>query len=65
MVSLGWGIAAYTKAMRNTRMDKHKMTLSGLILQTVWRVGMISARVAALALVATILGGWLLLIMGE
>lgn len=60
MVSLGWGIAAYTKAMRNTRLDKHKMTVSGLVLQTVWRAGMIGARVLALALVATYLEGWLL-----
>lgn len=65
MVSLGWGIAAYTKAMRNTRLDKHKMTISGLVLQTVWRGGMIGARVLALALVATLLEGWLLLCLGE
>nr|XP_045616315.1 uncharacterized protein LOC123769273 [Procambarus clarkii] len=64
MLSVGWGIAAYTKAMRNTRLDKHKMTLSGLVLQTLWRVGMLSARVSALALVATILEAWILLIMG-
>ena len=65
MVSLGWGIAAYTKAMRNTRLDKHKMTVSGLVLQTVWRAGMIGARVLALALVATYLEGWLLFFLGE
>ncbi|XP_068230219.1 uncharacterized protein [Palaemon carinicauda] len=64
MVSLAWGIAAYTKAMRNARLDKHKMTISGLSLQTLWRVGMIAARVASLALVATVLKGWLLLILG-
>lgn len=64
MVSLGWGIAAYTKAMRNTRLDKHKMTISGLVLQTVWRAGMIGARVLALALVATVIEGWLLLCLG-
>ncbi|KAK8380593.1 hypothetical protein O3P69_016883 [Scylla paramamosain] len=63
MVSLGWGIAAYTKAMRNTRLDKHKMTVSGLVLQTMWRAGMIGARVLALALVATHLEGWLLLFL--
>lgn len=65
MVSLGWGIAAYTKANRNTRLDKHKMTISGLVLQTVWRAGMIGARVLALALVATVIEGWLLLYLGE
>ncbi|XP_053631187.2 uncharacterized protein [Cherax quadricarinatus] len=64
MLSLGWSIAAYTKAMRNTRLDKHKMSISGLVLQTVWRVGMIAARVGALALLATVLDGWFLLIMG-
>ncbi|XP_064104747.1 uncharacterized protein LOC135214407 [Macrobrachium nipponense] len=64
MVSLAWGIAAYTKAMRNARLDKHKMTISGLTLQTFWRIGMIAARVASLALVATVLKGWLLLVMG-
>ena len=65
MVSLGWGIAAYTKAMRNARLDKHKMTFSGLALQSIWRVGMIAARVASLALVATVLEGWLLLAVGK
>ncbi|KAK7084787.1 XK-related protein 6 [Halocaridina rubra] len=64
MVSLGWSIAAYTKAMRNARLDKHKMTIAGLTLQTLWRVGMIAARVASLALVATVLEGWLFLILG-
>ncbi|ROT72519.1 XK-related protein 6 [Penaeus vannamei] len=64
MASLGWGIAAYTKAMRNTLPAKHKMTVSGLVLQTFWRMGMIAARVAALALVATVLNEWLLVIMG-
>ncbi|XP_047493660.1 uncharacterized protein LOC125042208 [Penaeus chinensis] len=64
MASLGWGIAAYTKAMRNTLPAKHKMTVSGLALQTFWRMGMIAARVAALALVATVLNEWLLVIMG-
>ncbi|XP_076067157.1 uncharacterized protein LOC143040266 [Oratosquilla oratoria] len=63
MVSLGWGIAAYTKAMRNTRQDKHKMSFVGLTLQTIWRAGMIGARVAALALIATVLKGWLVIIM--
>lgn len=65
MVSLAWGIAAYTKAMRNTRLDKHKMTVPGLVLQTVWRAGMIGARVLALALVATVVEGWLLLFLGK
>ena len=44
MVSLGWGIAAYSSAMRMVRTEKGKMTLIGMILQTVWRVSMLAAR---------------------
>ncbi|KAK4317653.1 hypothetical protein Pmani_011275 [Petrolisthes manimaculis] len=63
LVSLGWGVAAYTKAMRNTRPNKHKMSVAGLVLQTVWRAGTLAARVAAMALAATVFQMWMLLIM--
>lgn len=65
LVSLGWGVAAYTKAMRNTRPNKRKMSIAGLVLQTAWRAGTLAARVAAMALAAAVLQMWMLLIMGK
>ena len=58
-------MAAYTKAQRNARKDKHKMSWGGLIMQTLWRAGMIAARISSLTLVTTVIKPWILVIMGN
>ena len=63
MVSLGWGIAAYSSALRMSREDKEKLSWTGMILQTVWRVGMLSARLTALVMLALALHHWTFIIM--
>lgn len=63
MISLGWGIAAYSSSMRMVRAEKEKMTWAGMILQTIWRFGMLSARIAALVLLALAIDKWLIIIL--
>lgn len=62
-ISLGWGIAAYSSAMRMLREDKGKMTWMGMILQTMWRFGMLSARIAALVLLSLALHQWAIIVL--
>ena len=63
MVSLGWGIAAYSSALRMTREDKNKLSWTGMILQTFWRVGMLSARLTALVMLSLALHHWTFIVM--
>ena len=63
MVSLGWGIASYSSAMRMVRSEKRKMTWTGMILQTVWRSGMLSARIVALVLLMLALHEWFIIVL--
>jgi hypothetical protein len=63
MVSLGWGIAAYSSALRMSREDKEKLSWTGMILQTFWRVGMLSARLTALVMLALALHHWAFIVM--
>jgi len=65
MISLGWGIAAYSSAMRMVRAEKSKMTWTGMILQTIWRFGMLSARITALVLLTLTVHEWVFIIMCE
>ncbi|GFW92884.1 XK-related protein 4 [Trichonephila clavipes] len=59
IISLSWGIAAYSKAMRNLRLDKEKLSWWGLLFQSMWRIGMVSARIISMVLFAVIYGHWL------
>ncbi len=63
MVSLGWGIAAYSSAMRMIRPDKGKMSWSGMVTQTFWRAGMLTARIVALVMLTYALEKWTLVVM--
>eukprot|EP00095_Tigriopus_kingsejongensis_P012314 maker-scaffold284_size223161-snap-gene-1.25 protein:Tk12314 transcript:maker-scaffold284_size223161-snap-gene-1.25-mRNA-1 annotation:"xk-related protein 6" len=63
MVSLGWGIAAYSSSQRMVRTEKGKMTWTGMILQTVWRFGMLSARIIALVMLSVALNEWSLVVI--
>jgi hypothetical protein len=63
MISLGWGIAAYISALRITRDDRNKLSWTGIILQIFWRVGMLSARLMALTVLALALHQWTFIVM--
>lgn len=65
LLSLGWGIAAYGKAMRLYRADKQHLSWTGHILQTMWRFGTMSSRVTAMVLFASVCGPWTLLVLGK
>ncbi|CAN8002014.1 unnamed protein product [Ixodes hexagonus] len=65
LLSLGWGIAAYGKAMRLYRAEKKQLSWTGLILQTVWRFGTMTSRVTAMVLFASVCGPWTLLVLGN
>nr|CAD7434936.1 unnamed protein product [Timema monikensis] len=64
LVSLAWAVASYTRAMRRTRADKSKVSWPGLLLQALWRGGMLAARVASLVLFAVGFKAWIFLLLG-
>ncbi|XP_064486265.1 XK-related protein 7-like [Ornithodoros turicata] len=63
LFSLGWGIAAYGKAMRLYRSDKKRLSWTGLVLQTFWRCGTMTSRVTAMVLFAVACGPWIMLVL--
>ena len=65
MVSLGWGVAAYSQALRMVREDKGKLSWMGMVLQTVWRFSMLSARIVALVLISLTLHRWVFIVLGK
>ena len=64
LVSLGWAIVAYTKALRDfLGKGNGGMSWIGFFLQTVWRMSMIASRVVALVLFASYYTIWLFVAM--
>lgn len=61
--SLSWGIAAYSKALRNAIPEKKNLSWWGLLFQSLWRIGMVSSRVFSMVLFAAAYGSWLILAM--
>lgn len=61
LVSLSWAIGAYSKALRAVRLDRPSLSLSGVWIQCVWRIGMAMSRVVALALFASVYNAWVFL----
>ena len=55
--------AAYSSALRMIRADKNVMTWGGMIFQTLWRAGMLTARIVALVILALALDHWIIVIM--
>ena len=62
-VSLGWGVAAYSQALRMVRPDKGRMNWMVMMLQTLWRFFMLSARIVALVLLCLALNQWALIVI--
>lgn len=64
LVSLGWAIVAYTKALRDfLGKGDGGMSWIGFFLQIVWRMSMIASRVVALVLFASFYTIWLFVAM--
>ncbi|KAJ8034087.1 XK-related protein 6 [Holothuria leucospilota] len=64
LVSLCWAIAVYSRIHRRVREDKKVVSWPGVVLQAVWRIGMISSRVVALVLFATVFKAYVFLVIG-
>ena len=64
-MSFGWGIASYSFAMRliAKNAEKGKLSWVGYILQSMWRFGMLSARIISLVLLSLTLGKWTVVVM--
>ena len=64
-MSFGWGIASYSFAMRliTKNAEKGKLSWAGYILQSIWRFGMLSARIIALVLLSLALGEYTVIVM--
>ena len=63
MVSLGWGIVSYNYAQRMCRQDKMNLSWMAMVLQTIWRFGMLSGRILALVLLTYTLKEWVIIVM--
>lgn len=61
LISLSWAIGAYSKALRDVQLDRGSLSLGGVWVHCIWRIGMAMARVVALALFATVYKAWLFL----
>lgn len=64
LVSLCWAIAVYSRIHRRVREDKTVVSWPGVLLQAVWRIGMISSRVIALVLFATAFKAYVFVVIG-
>lgn len=60
LVSLSWSIAAYTKSLRISRMDKKELSVIAVILIILWRVGTLGSRFIALLCFAVLDHWWFL-----
>ena len=65
VVSVGWGIAAYSSAQRMVRNDKNKMSWAGFIFQVLWRAGMLTARIVALVMLTLAVDHWVIVVMSK
>ncbi|ESP00605.1 hypothetical protein LOTGIDRAFT_157886 [Lottia gigantea] len=64
LLSLSWAITAYTDALRLAYQVGYTRRWIGLILHTIWRNFMITARVTALVLFASVFKAWVFLVVG-
>ncbi len=65
LVSLGWAVASYSHALRQAHRDDYRVRWAALLLQTLWHLCMIAARVAALVAFASLYKGWVFVVIGE
>ena len=65
LFSLCWAVVAYSRAHRRVRTDKKVVSWPGVVLQTIWRIGMISSRVVALVLFASAFKAYTFIVVGK
>ena len=61
-ISLGWGVAAYSQALRLVREDKGELSWLGMGLQTTWRFFTLAARISAMVLLTLAIGKWAVIV---
>ena len=64
LVALGWAVAAYTNALRQAHIDDYRTHWPGLLLQTLWHIGVVSARVLAIVYFASEYKAWVFIFIG-
>ncbi|XP_071807884.1 uncharacterized protein [Asterias amurensis] len=64
LFSLCWAVVAYSRAHRRVRTDKKVVSWPGVVLQTIWRIGMVSSRVVALVLFASAFKAYTFIVVG-
>ncbi len=65
LLALGWAVAAYNHALRQAYKDNYSIFWPGLILQTLWHMGMVASRVAAMVAFASVFKAWVFLVIGK
>lgn len=63
LISICWALASFGKNVRRKNMDRLVLTWLGIVCQFFWRLGTVSARVAALSLYAVLYGAWIFLLL--
>lgn len=63
--SLIWAVSTYIRAMHNINRDRSNVTWVALVLQALWRGGMLLSRIGVLVLAAVFLRAWFFLFLGK
>ena len=58
-------MVAYTKALRTAAARHKRVSFTGVLLQTIWRAGMVAGRIIAIVLFASVFKHWVFLILGK
>ncbi|KAK6179614.1 hypothetical protein SNE40_011932 [Patella caerulea] len=64
LISLSWAVTAYTDALRLAYQTGYSRRWFGLIMHSLWRTCMTSARITALVLFSVVFKGWIFLVAG-
>ncbi|XP_072763604.1 uncharacterized protein [Anoplolepis gracilipes] len=62
--SLTWAVSTYIRAMHNINRERRNATWVALVLQALWRGGMLLSRIGVLVLAAVFLRAWFFLFLG-
>ncbi|XP_071565833.1 uncharacterized protein [Temnothorax nylanderi] len=62
--SLTWAVSTYVRAMHNINRERSNATWVALVLQALWRSGMLLSRIGVLVLAAVFLKTWFFLFLG-
>ena len=65
LVAVGWAVSIYNHALRQAHREEYYLQWPGLVLHTVWHIGVVAARVAALVAFASLYKAWVFLFIGK